>query len=113
MAYSLRGLQRVGASLRFLSSCLDQSSANQFASSNSAIKFGNNLLTAIFICELSLRAYPLMTRAVKTEVATLCRPTAYGANPIFPAYVLGRDLAESRLSQKVAVLRVAQERGTQ
>ena len=40
----------------------------------------------------------------------LQRPAARGANPVFSGYVAGLDLAESRLGQEIAVLRVAQER---
>ena len=40
----------------------------------------------------------------------LQRPAARGANPVFSGYVVGLDLAESRLGQEIAVLRVAQKR---
>ena len=75
VAYSLRFLQRVylprqvGASLRFLLSFLNHSGVNQFASSSSAIRFGNNLLSPICIRKVSRLTYPLITLAVKTEVA--------------------------------------------
>src|SRR5215471_16650094 len=45
-----------------------------------------------------------------TVTGQLQRPAARGANPVFSGYVVGLDLAESRLGQEIAVLRVAEER---
>jgi hypothetical protein len=39
-----------------------------------------------------------------TASIQLQRPAARGANPVFSGYMVGLDLAESRLGQEIAVL---------
>jgi hypothetical protein len=56
------------------------------------------------------QAATLKMALLLTVSIQLQRPAARGANPVFSGYVVGLDLAESRLGQEIAVLRVAQKR---
>jgi hypothetical protein len=70
VAHPLRFLQRVGVFLRFLSSPLDQSSVNHLAPGNSANGFWNDLISAIFIREVTIRATVRVSFQLKYPNAT-------------------------------------------